>query len=106
MIRQLPLRQRIRKAAIILMFLSFPITMNFFSPYVIIDGAMNGIINGSVVIFALMFVASLFLGRAWCGWVCPAAGARRSRWIIVPIAPSSSRMRSASSASSFAVWAG
>jgi polyferredoxin len=72
--RQLPLRQRIRKAAIILMFLSFPITMNFFSPYVIIDGAMNGIINGSVVIFALMFVASLFLGRAWCGWVCPAAG--------------------------------
>ena len=72
--RQLPLRQRLRKAAIILMFLTFPITMNFFSPYVIIDGAMNGIINGSLVMFALMFILSLFLGRAWCGWVCPAAG--------------------------------
>jgi polyferredoxin len=72
--RQLPLRQRLRKAAIILMFLTFPITMNFFSPYVIIDGAMNGIINGSLAMFALMFVFSLFLGRAWCGWVCPAAG--------------------------------
>ena len=74
MIRQLPMRQRIRKALVILAFLSFPITMNFLSPYVIIDGAMNGIINGSLVMFGLMFVASLFLGRAWCGWVCPAAG--------------------------------
>src|SRR5512141_333231 len=69
--QQLPTRQRIRKALVILTFLSFPITMNFLSPYVIIDGAMNGIVNGSVVMFGLMFAASLFLGRAWCGWVCP-----------------------------------
>jgi polyferredoxin len=74
MIRQLPNRQRIRKAAIILTFLTFPITMNFMSPYVIIDGAMNGIVNGSLVMFGLMFISSLFLGRAWCGWVCPAGG--------------------------------
>lgn len=72
--RQLPLRQRIRKALIILTFLSFPITMNFFSPYVIIDGAANGILNGSLAMFGLMFVSSLFLGRAWCGWVCPGSG--------------------------------
>ncbi|MBU4352919.1 MAG: 4Fe-4S binding protein [Nanoarchaeota archaeon] len=72
--RQLPLRQRIRKAIVILAFLSFPITMNFLSPYVIIDGAMNGILNGSAVMFGLMFVSSLFLGRAWCGWVCPGSG--------------------------------
>lgn len=82
MIRQLPLRQRLRKAAIILMFLTFPITMNFFSPYVIIDGAMNGIINGSLVMFMLLFAASLFLGRAWCGWVCPAAGMQE---IVEPV---------------------
>ena len=74
MLRQLPMRQRIRKALIILAFLSFPITMNFLSPYVIIDGAMNGIVNGSLIMFGLMFVSSLFLGRAWCGWVCPGAG--------------------------------
>ncbi|MDF1513000.1 MAG: 4Fe-4S binding protein [Anaerolineae bacterium] len=24
--------------------------------------------------FGLMFVASLFVGRLWCGWVCPAGG--------------------------------
>ena len=74
MTRQLPLRQRIRKALVILAFLSFPITMNFLSPYVIIDGAMNGVVNGSLIMFGLMFVSSLFLGRAWCGWVCPGAG--------------------------------
>jgi ferredoxin-type protein NapH len=74
MLRQLPARQRIRKALVILAFLSFPVTMNFLSPYVIIDGAMSGIVNGSLLMFGLMFVSALFLGRAWCGWVCPGAG--------------------------------
>lgn len=74
MVKQLPFRQRFRKAIVILAFLSFPVTMNFLSPYVIIDGAMNGIVNGSLLMFSLMFVSSLFLGRAWCGWVCPGGG--------------------------------
>jgi len=82
MIRQLPLRQRVPKALVILTFLSFPITMNFLSPYVIIDGAANGILNGSLVMFGLMFVSSLFLGRAWCGWVCPGGGMQE---IVEPI---------------------
>jgi polyferredoxin len=73
MLRQLPLRQRIRKAIVLFVFLTFPITMNFLSPYIIIDGAMNGILNGSAVMFGLMFLSSLFLGRLWCGWVCPGA---------------------------------
>jgi len=82
MIKQLPLRQRIRKALVILAFLSFPVTMNFLSPYVIIDGAMNGIVNGSLILFGLMFVSSLFLGRAWCGWVCPGGGMQE---IVEPV---------------------
>ncbi len=71
MLKQLPKRQRIRKGLVLFSFLIFPVTMNFLSPYVIIDGAMNGILNGSAVMFGLMFISSLFLGRAWCGWVCP-----------------------------------
>ncbi|MCE1252309.1 MAG: 4Fe-4S binding protein [Anaerolineae bacterium] len=74
MVKQIPLRQRIRKALVIIAFLSFPLTMNYLSPYVIIDGASQGIINGSLVMFGLMFLSSLFLGRLWCGWVCPAGG--------------------------------
>ena len=56
--------------------------MNFLSPYVIIDGAMNGIVNGSLVMFGLMFLSSLFLGRAWCGWVCPGGGMQE---IVEPV---------------------
>ncbi|HEY3311202.1 MAG TPA: 4Fe-4S binding protein [Anaerolineales bacterium] len=82
MLKQLPTRQRVRKAFVILAFLSFPVTMNFLSPYVIIDGAMSGIINGSLLMFGLMFIASLFLGRAWCGWVCPGGGMQE---IVEPV---------------------
>jgi polyferredoxin len=82
MVKQLPTRQRIRKAIIIFAFLTFPITMNFLSPYVIIDGAMNGIVNGSLIMFGLMFLSSLFLGRAWCGWICPGGGMQE---IVEPI---------------------
>ena len=68
------LRQRIRKAFLILAVLLFPITLNYFSPYLIIDGAMNGVINGSFFSFAAMFISSLFVGRLWCGWGCPGGG--------------------------------
>jgi len=74
MTRSLPTRQKIRRALLLISFLLFPITMNYLSPYVIIDGASQGIVNGSLVMFALLFLSSLLLGRAWCGWVCPAGG--------------------------------
>jgi len=73
-VKQLPTRQRIRKALVFISFLLFPLTLYYFSPYIIVDSAAQGIINGSFVIFALMFLSALFLGRLWCGWVCPAGG--------------------------------
>jgi len=69
-------RRRVRKALIWGMFLLFPLLLDFFSPYIIIDGASRGIVNGSMLVFAAMLLASLFLGRACCGWLCPAAGRR------------------------------
>jgi hypothetical protein len=56
MLRQLPTRQRIRRAIVLLVFLSFPLTMNYLSPYIIIHGAMHGIVNGSLIMFGLMFI--------------------------------------------------
>ncbi len=67
-------RQKIRKALIFILFLLFPVVMFYLSPVLIIEGAFNGIITGSFIAFSLMFVFSLFLGRAFCGWVCPGAG--------------------------------
>ncbi|MEL7569045.1 MAG: 4Fe-4S binding protein [Eubacteriaceae bacterium] len=67
------MKQKTRKIIIFISFLLFPITMNFLSPYVCIDGAMNGIISGSLILFAFMFIFGIFFGRAWCAWVCPMA---------------------------------
>ena len=67
-------RQRIRKIISIITFLLFPATFYYLSPYLIVQGTIKGIITGSFIVFALMFVSSLLLGRAYCGWVCPASG--------------------------------
>lgn len=65
-------RQKTRKILLLVSFLLFPITIYYFSPYVIIQAGLEGIISGSFVVFIAMFVASLFFGRAFCGWICPA----------------------------------
>jgi ferredoxin-type protein NapH len=67
-------RQCLRKAILILSFLFLPVTINYVSPVLIIMAANEGIINGSWIIFVLLFLSALALGRAWCGWLCPAGG--------------------------------
>ena len=68
------MRQKIRRVIIFVSFLLFPVTMWYFSPYLIIQAASEHIMNGSFIVFMTMLVASMFLGRAWCGWLCPAGG--------------------------------
>jgi ferredoxin-type protein NapH len=70
--KQKTIRQRLRSALLLFSLLLFPITLNYFSPYLIMMGASQGVINGSFLVFAGMFVLSLFVGRLWCGWICPA----------------------------------
>lgn len=72
MIKQKVIRQRLRSALLLFSLLMFPITLNYFSPCLVIMGASEGVINGSFLVFAVLFFSSLFFGRLWCGWVCPA----------------------------------
>ena len=67
-------RQKIRKTIILISFLLFPITIWYFSPYLIIQAASEHIMNGSFFVFMTMLISSMFLGRAWCGFLCPAGG--------------------------------
>lgn len=67
-------RQKYRKSLIILSFLIFPITIYYFSPYLIIEGAFQGILVGSGLVFISLFLLSIVFGRLFCGWLCPAAG--------------------------------
>jgi ferredoxin-type protein NapH len=71
-VRQLPVRQRVRGALLLISLLLFPITLYYFSPVLIMQSASEGLINASFLVFAAMFVSSLFVGRLWCGWACPA----------------------------------
>jgi ferredoxin-type protein NapH len=68
------MKQRFRNLILLISLLLLPATLNYLSPYVSIDGAMNGIISGSLLLFILLFIFSIFLGRAWCGWLCPMGG--------------------------------
>jgi polyferredoxin len=54
--------------------LLFPVTIYYFSPYLIIMAAMQHIINGSFIVFTLMFIFGMFFGRLWCGFLCPTGG--------------------------------
>jgi len=75
---QMKTRQRIRTASIMLSFFLFPATFYYLSPVLIIQAASEGTINGSFIMFALLFLSSLVLGRAFCGWVCPGAGCQEA----------------------------
>ncbi len=74
MVRSISPRQTLRRSLIFIPFLLFPVILNYFSPYLIIDGAFQGVVSGSALTFGGLFIASLLFGRAFCGWACPAAG--------------------------------
>jgi ferredoxin-type protein NapH len=71
-------RQKIRKSLILVSFFLFPATFYYLSPVLIIEASSEGIINGSFILFFLMFIGALFLGRAYCGWICPGAGCQEA----------------------------
>ena len=71
-------RQKLRKGMILFSFFLFPATFYYLSPVVIIQSTMDGIVNGSFIIFLLMFISALVLGRAYCGWICPGAGCQEA----------------------------
>ncbi len=63
-------RQILRKRISTISFFIFPATFVYFSPYVIVDASAKGIICGSFFTFILLFIGSLFFGRAFCSWAC------------------------------------
>ena len=67
-------RKNVRKLLLIISMLLFPITIWYFSPYLIIQGAMEGIITGSFIVFVCMLIGSVFFGRLFCSYLCPMGG--------------------------------
>jgi len=65
------MKRKTRKIVSLISMLLFPLTLNFFSPYVSIDGALVGVVSGSLIVFACMTLTGLIFRRAWCSYVCP-----------------------------------
>jgi len=63
--------KKIRNITTFISFMLFPVVLNFLSPYVSVTGALNRIVSGSLIVFAIMFLSGLFFGRTWCSYVCP-----------------------------------
>lgn len=75
-------RQRIRKLLLITSLLMFPVTLYYFSPALIINAGLNRIINGSFIVFALMFLLSIPFGRLFCSYLCPAGGLQECAFAV------------------------
>lgn len=67
-------KQSIRKTLLLISLLLFPISLNYFSPYLILSGAFEAVLAGSALVFISLFLFSVFLGRFFCGYLCPAGG--------------------------------
>jgi len=67
-------RKILRKVIIYTSLILFPLTFYYLSPVLILESSYHGIVNASVIIFVLLLLTSVFLGRLWCGWICPGGG--------------------------------
>jgi len=65
-------RQRLRTGLMLVWLLLFPATLYYFSPYLPFQALAEGVVPGSLLLFALLFLTSLVSGRLFCGWLCPA----------------------------------
>lgn len=65
-------RQKLRKGLLTFSAMLFPLMFFFMSPYIIVEAASQGILNGSDVVFGLLLLFSVLGSRLFCGWLCPA----------------------------------
>lgn len=79
-------RQRLRRLLIAIFFLALPITLNYYSPYLMITGTAERIATFSLVLWLFVFVTALVLGRSFCGWACPFNGLQQL-WESVSVRP-------------------
>lgn len=64
-------RIKIRRILVLISLMLFPITLNYFSPYVSVSGAFDGFISASVLLFITLLITAIFFRRTWCSYICP-----------------------------------
>ncbi len=79
-------RQRTRRTIIAVLFLALPVTLNYYSPYLMTQGTAEKVATVSLLFWVTVGVSSLVLGRSFCGWGCPFNGLQ-TLWDSVAIRP-------------------
>ncbi len=80
-------RQKTRRLLLIVSLLFFPVTLYYLSPVLILTAGLEGIINGSFIIFAALLVGGVFFGRLFCAYLCPAGGLQECAFLANDKAP-------------------
>lgn len=62
---------KLRKKISFLSFFLLPITLNYFSPVLIVQGSFEKTFTSMHIIFGLMILLAVFFGGAWCSYICP-----------------------------------
>ena len=61
----------LRKSISFLSFILLPITLNYFSPILIVQASFEKTFTSMHIIFGLMILCAIFFGGAWCSHICP-----------------------------------
>lgn len=99
--RKHPKRQGLRKTIAFISFLLFPVIFYYLSPYMPIQGGLDGVIAGSLLVFGGLFIQSLFLGRTYCAWICPMAGMQDT---IISIKKNNKRVKAKTFFVKWIIW--
>ena len=101
-----PTRQKVRRFLVVGFFLLLPITLNYYSPYLMTSGTAERVASFSLFFWLAVFVTSPLLGRLFCGWACPFNGAQTA-WEQVSVRPLVKvRFLSAVKYALWALWVG
>lgn len=103
-IKKHPKRQGFRKTLVFISALLFPVVFYYLSPMVPLQAGAEpagAIISGSLIVFVGLFLFSLFLGRAFCGWVCPAGGMQE---VVISAKKNNRRVKAKSFFIKWVIW--
>ncbi|MFA4876746.1 MAG: 4Fe-4S binding protein [Methanoregula sp.] len=64
-------RQTIRRIILFVFFIAYPIIIVFLSPILAVPAAGERIMAAGLLIWMILLILSFFIGRVYCGWVCP-----------------------------------
>jgi ferredoxin-type protein NapH len=81
-----PTRQKLRRGILVALFLLLPITLNYYSPYLMTYGTAMRVASFSLFFWAIVLLSSPLIGRAFCGWGCPFNGLQTA-WESVSVRP-------------------